>query len=215
MVYSGSGDRAIIWLLVLLGCIAIAVRQARDLQRQHDLKTCKEYLRTIGIALEQSFVDHHGGFYPGQLEYLVPRYLKRLPVCPVSQQPYVYVANWTDPELCVVYCSGHHILNLSETCPPITAPRAWRSRGRFWTHRGATNLTPAERLTATIATPAAPITSRTSSAQPVVRTAIWEEPTSTATALTLQPRLQLPFQPVPVARRGRHVQRTDRVALLP
>ncbi|MCL5772972.1 MAG: zinc-ribbon domain-containing protein [Firmicutes bacterium] len=68
---------------------------------------CQSNLKNIAVALEMYSVDNKG-HYPPSLQYLVPTFIEKIPVCPEAGKD-TYSSSYTihkNPDIFTFYCSG-------------------------------------------------------------------------------------------------------------
>lgn len=102
LIYTPSADRSAYTIQVpepaAYGLSALSVRNidwgwmaelAAQQKRKRLLLTCGRYQELLAGVIEQYNKDHRNK-YPDSLQALIPKYLKKMPVCPVSGKPYIY-----------------------------------------------------------------------------------------------------------------------------
>jgi hypothetical protein len=95
-------------ILVFYQISTSPVRFVQEYQQsgQLELEVCESNLRSISLAVEAWSVDHGGAYPPGPgFAAIVPRYLKRLPVCPSGGQ-YAYERDPRSGSY-TIRCMGH------------------------------------------------------------------------------------------------------------
>lgn len=102
-------------------------------RRQGPTSACQSNLKNLASALEMWADDHRGG-YPGQLDQLVPIYLKEIPRCPAAGRD-TYSTNyrrWRHPDDFGLCCSGsNHLRVMGANLPAYTSCAglvAWQAR---------------------------------------------------------------------------------------
>lgn len=92
---------------------ALLTKQISEMKKQFKrakemsiLAACESNLKNIATALEMYSTDNKG-YYPKQLQEVVPNYLKELPSCPTTKAEYSYTLN-ADTNKYEIVCTGKH-----------------------------------------------------------------------------------------------------------
>lgn len=105
LIYAPSADRSAYTVSVpepaAYGLSSLSVKNvdwgwmaelAAQQKRKRMLLTCGRYQELLAGVIEQYNKDNRNK-YPDSLQTLIPKYLKKMPVCPVCGKPYLYTHN--------------------------------------------------------------------------------------------------------------------------
>ncbi len=94
---------SVVIVILLFFCI-VSMPYMLSFRRRMDLASCRGNLRSLGFIIDNYATDNDG-HYPQNLDVLVELgYLEKLPVCPKTNDPYVFeISGWED-ETFTIWC---------------------------------------------------------------------------------------------------------------
>lgn len=93
-------------------CLSAAIMMSGcSKQAKEDLETCSNNLKQIGTACELYATDHKE-HYPKNLDDLKPKYIAKIPTCPVHDTGYIYSSTREPNNAYEVYCPGSNHIDL-------------------------------------------------------------------------------------------------------
>lgn len=110
------------WVLVIVVVAAVGMGLVQpwwaQKRGQEALTECKGNLKNLGTAMEAYSIEN-GGRFPSPLsgggplrlpEAIVPRFLDKMPICPVAGTDTYSRSSWGayNPDAYTIVCGGHH-----------------------------------------------------------------------------------------------------------